>query len=89
MSGENSKTALLLIDVQDGFDHPSWGSRNNPRAEENIGRILAAWRHEDGKRFNADLVHEVSLATLKGEFAQVCDTANLLNSLRDLTDCRC
>ncbi|NGQ95128.1 cysteine hydrolase [Brevibacillus sp. SYP-B805] len=36
--------ALLLIDVQHAFDHPSWGSRNNPDAEENMAKILAVWR---------------------------------------------
>lgn len=36
--------ALILIDVQSGFDHPKWGQRNNPQAEDNIAQILAAWR---------------------------------------------
>jgi nicotinamidase-related amidase len=36
--------ALLVIDVQRGFLEPGWGPRDNPGCEDNIRRLLEAWR---------------------------------------------
>ncbi|MGQ7932482.1 cysteine hydrolase family protein [Paraburkholderia sp. D1E] len=35
---------LLLIDLQRAIDHRSWGERNNPQAERQVGRLLFHWR---------------------------------------------
>lgn len=36
--------ALLVVDVQRGFDDPHWGRRNNARCEANVAALIATWR---------------------------------------------
>ena len=33
-----------MIDLQQAVDHPDWGARNNPQAEQNVARLLSNWR---------------------------------------------
>ena len=40
----STNAALIIIDVQKAFNHPSWGERNNLSAEENIAQLITAWR---------------------------------------------
>jgi len=41
----SENAALIVVDVQKGFDAEEvWGRRNNPAAEENIAAVIDAWQ---------------------------------------------
>ncbi|GGY44666.1 hydrolase [Streptomyces omiyaensis] len=36
--------ALIVVDVQKGFEDPSWGRRDNPGAEGNMAALIDRWQ---------------------------------------------
>jgi nicotinamidase-related amidase len=45
---DDPNAALIVVDVQKGFDDAEyWGPRNNPACEANIAALLAHWREQD------------------------------------------
>ena len=42
-----SPAALVVIDVQRGFDDPVFGPRDRPGAEANVARLIADWRRRE------------------------------------------
>jgi Amidases related to nicotinamidase len=52
-----SATALLVIDVQEAFENPAWGARNNPQAEARIADIIGAWRSHGRPVFHVQHVN--------------------------------
>lgn len=47
-----ANAALIVIDVQQVFDDPSWGKRNNSPAEANIALLLDGWRQSGRPLFH-------------------------------------
>jgi nicotinamidase-related amidase len=40
----DQRSALLVIDMQKGFDEAIWGARNNPNMEARVALLIEAWR---------------------------------------------
>ena len=71
-------TALLLIDLQKGFeDEDYWGgNRNNPEMEENIQKLLDTWRNSD-----MPVIHVKHNSTTPGSLLRPEHPGNALMSL--------
>ena len=57
-SSPDPQALLLVVDVQQGFDAPSWGRRNNPGMEARIAALLDAWRSS-----NRPVIHVKHMST--------------------------
>jgi nicotinamidase-related amidase len=57
--------ALILIDIQKGFDDPLWGRRNNPDAETNIAALLYAWRQTGRPIFHVQHLSQAAHSPLR------------------------
>ncbi len=44
MTGISANAALLVIDIEKGFDDTHLPPRNNPRCEDNVTALVRAWR---------------------------------------------
>ncbi|HEY1905908.1 MAG TPA: cysteine hydrolase family protein [Myxococcaceae bacterium] len=49
---------LLVLDVQQGFDDPTWGRRNNPGMEACVAELLEVWRSS-----NRPVIHLKHMST--------------------------
>ncbi|MFH8369032.1 cysteine hydrolase family protein [Streptomyces sp. NPDC018031] len=43
-AGLDENAALVVVDVQKGFEEEFWGRRNNPEAERNMARLIDVWQ---------------------------------------------
>jgi nicotinamidase-related amidase len=61
-----ARDALVLIDVQSGFDDPFWGPHNKGNFNANVLRLLESWRSKRLPIFHVQHVSELPTSPLRG-----------------------
>lgn len=65
--------ALILIDIQNGFDDPIWGLRNNPNAEEQAAKLLDFARQHSWMIVHIRHISKEKASPLSGQGACIKD----------------
>ena len=71
---------LIVIDVQQAFNHPRWGRRNNPEAESNVAKLLAEWRKTGRQIIHIQHVNPKPKSLFNGPGVEVKPEAEPLHS---------
>lgn len=67
-----AQTALILIDVQLGLDDARLGARSNPAAEQNMARLLHAWRRQGRPIFHIQHMSTEPASPLRADLPGNC-----------------
>jgi len=78
-----NQVALIIIDVQEAFNSPYWGTRNNLFAEENMKSLLEEWRKRKLPVFH---IQHVNKEDVQSMFYQYAETVNFKEEVKPLPD---
>ncbi|MEC5241012.1 cysteine hydrolase family protein [Bacillus mycoides] len=78
-----NQAALIIIDVQEAFNLPYWGVRNNLLAEENMKSLLEEWRKRKLPVFH---IQHVNKENVQSMFYQHVETVNFKEEVQPMPD---
>ncbi|MFD6506823.1 MULTISPECIES: cysteine hydrolase family protein [unclassified Bacillus (in: firmicutes)] len=78
-----NQVALIIIDVQEAFNLPYWGTRNNLFAEGNMKSLLEEWRKRKLPVFH---IQHVNKENVQSMFYQYAETVNFKEEVKPLPD---
>ncbi|EJQ09146.1 hypothetical protein IE3_04060 [Bacillus cereus BAG3X2-1] len=78
-----NQVALIIIDVQEAFNLPYWGTRNNLFAEENMKSLLEEWRKRKLPVFH---IQHVNKENVQSMFYQYVETVNFKEEVQPMPD---